>query len=54
MTQNFIMRYVANSAGGAASLANTFIDSTRSIARISFRVKDIGTRRMGELIRAAL
>ena len=48
MTQNFIMRYVANSAGGAASLANTFIDSTRSIARISFRVKDIGTRRMAE------
>ena len=48
MTQNFIMRYVANSAGGAASLANTFIDTTRSIARISFRIKDIGTRRMAE------
>ena len=54
-TRNFIMRYLGNSIGGAKdggaglnSYASSFIDSTQQTARLSFRVKDIGTKRMAE------
>lgn len=53
-TKNFIMRYLGNSVGentqggGFNSYASSFIDSTQQTARLSFRVKDIGTKRMAE------
>ena len=51
-TKNFIMRYMGNSVGegggGFNSYALSFIDSTQQTARLSFRVKDIGTKRMAE------
>ncbi len=50
-TKNFIMRYMGNSVGeggGFNSYAQSFIDSTQQTARLSFRVKDIGTKRMAE------
>lgn len=50
--KNFIMRYMGNSVGqgggGFNSYASSFIDSTQQTARLSFRVKDIGTKRMAE------
>ncbi|MDR1756706.1 MAG: MMPL family transporter [Culturomica sp.] len=49
MTRNFILKYAQNSAGEIGGMANSFIDSTSREIRLSFRVKDIGTRRMEEL-----
>lgn len=46
MTKNFIMKYVMESTGGMNSMAKSFVDSTASKVRLSFRVKDIGTKRM--------
>lgn len=46
MTKNFIMRYVASSTNGAMSMAKSFVDSTMQTVRLSFRVKDIGTKKM--------
>lgn len=48
MTKNFIMRYVASSTDGSNNMASSFVDSTQRYARLSFRVKDIGTQRMEE------
>lgn len=45
---NFIMQYVGGDEASAEML-HSFIDSTRQIARISLRMKDIGTTRMEEL-----
>lgn len=50
MTYNFIMKYLAGSADGAASMASSFIDSTMQRVRMSFRVKDVGTKRMEEKV----
>lgn len=46
MTKNFIMRYVMGSTGGMKGMANSFVDSTMREVRLSFRIKDIGTRKM--------
>ena len=46
MTKNFIMKYVAESTGGLNSAAKSFVDSTGQKVRLSFRVKDIGTKKM--------
>lgn len=46
MTRNFIMKYVMESTGGMNSMAKSFVDSTASKVRLSFRVKDIGTKKM--------
>lgn len=46
MTKNFIMKYVMESTGGMNSMAKSFVDSTQREVRLSFRVKDIGTRKM--------
>ncbi|MFT3741009.1 MAG: MMPL family transporter [Breznakibacter sp.] len=47
--RNFILSYVAKGGSSQRDLMNTFIDSTRQRARISFRMKDVGTTRMEEL-----
>lgn len=46
MTKNFIMKYVMESTGGMNAMANSFVDSTMREVRLSFRVKDIGTKKM--------
>lgn len=46
MTKNFILKYVLESTGGTSNMAKSFIDSTAQQVRLSFRVKDIGTKRM--------
>lgn len=46
--RNFIMSYIGNGEGDIA-MARSFIDSTMQKGRISFRVKDIGTKRMDAL-----
>jgi len=44
--KNFIMKYASNMESKGSSLFDSFIDSTRSVARISARMKDIGTQEM--------
>lgn len=46
MTKNFIMKYVMESTGGMDSMAKSFVDPTMQKVRLSFRVKDIGTKKM--------
>ena len=46
MTKNFIMKYVMESTGGMSDMAKSFVDSTLREVRLSFRVKDIGTKKM--------
>jgi predicted RND superfamily exporter protein len=49
-TVNVILSYLAKSdTGDNSKLFNTFVDSTQSITRMSFRMKDIGTTRMEEM-----
>jgi uncharacterized protein len=47
--RNFILSYVAKGGEGQRGLVSTFVDSTRQRARISFRMKDVGTTHMVEL-----
>lgn len=47
--KNFILRYAKNSVSDDNSFFNSFVDSTQSIARISARMKDIGTKEMRAL-----
>lgn len=47
--RNFIMSYVQGAKGLSNEVMTSFIDSTRQRTRISLRMADIGTTRMGEL-----
>jgi len=47
--KNFILKYVKNSVGENGKLFDRFIDSTKTVARISARMKDIGTIQMRAL-----
>ncbi|MBN2744597.1 MAG: MMPL family transporter [Marinilabiliaceae bacterium] len=47
--RNFILSYVAKGGQAQGDLIRSFIDSTRQSARISFRMKDVGTTHMKEL-----
>lgn len=44
--KNFILSYAM---GGDAGMLHSFLDSSKQITRMSFRVKDVGTTRMEEL-----
>ena len=48
MTKNFILKYASQSTGKIGGQANSFVDSTLQRVRLSFRVKDIGTKKMQE------
>ena len=48
MTKNFILKYASQSTGEIGGQANSFVDSTLQRVRLSFRVKDIGTKKMQE------
>ena len=47
--KNFIMKYARNSDNESNDIFNRFADSTLSIARMSGRMKDIGTKQMKTL-----
>ena len=47
--KNFILKYAKNSVGGENDLFKSFMDSTNSVARVSARMKDIGTKQMRAL-----
>ena len=47
--KNFILKYAKNTLGDSGDIFNSFIDSTKSVARISARMKDIGTKQMRAL-----
>jgi hypothetical protein len=49
MDRNFILSYVSKGGKSQNDLVKTFIDSTRQKARLSFRMKDVGTTHMVEL-----
>ena len=44
--KNFILSYLPKEGNGPGNEMKSFLDSTRQIARVSFRMKDIGTERM--------
>jgi predicted RND superfamily exporter protein len=46
--KNFILQY-ASSGEENSKLLHSFLDSTRQVTRVSFRLKDVGTKRMEEL-----
>jgi len=48
MTKNFILKYASQSTEAIGGQANSFVDSTLQRVRLSFRVKDIGTKKMQE------
>lgn len=45
----FILSYLSGSDNTSTNITNSFMDSTRQIARISIRMEDIGTTRMESL-----
>ncbi|MBN2166588.1 MAG: MMPL family transporter [Marinilabiliaceae bacterium] len=47
--RNFILSYVSKSGKTQSDLIASFIDSTKQHARMSFRVKDVGTTKMDSL-----
>jgi predicted RND superfamily exporter protein len=47
--KNFILKYAKNTSNGSTSIFSSFTDSTNSVARVSSRMKDIGTKQMGAL-----
>ena len=47
--KNFILKYAKNSVTGENDLFKSFMDSTNSVARVSARMKDIGTKQMRAL-----
>ncbi len=55
-TKNFIKIYIANSKtkGNNSKLTQTFLDSTQTVTRMSFRMKDIGTTRMENIEKTIL
>lgn len=48
LTKNFILKYASESTGNIGGQASSFVDSTLRHVRMSYRVKDIGTKRMQE------
>ncbi|MCY1634667.1 efflux RND transporter permease subunit [Marinifilum sp. D737] len=54
-TKDIILSYLAKAETGADSkVLETFVDSTQSITRMSFRMKDIGTTRMADMEKTIL
>jgi predicted RND superfamily exporter protein len=47
--RNFILSYLQKGSGSSSELMGSFIDSTKQKTRISIRMADIGTTRMGEI-----
>ncbi|MEZ7924336.1 MAG: efflux RND transporter permease subunit [Flavobacteriales bacterium] len=47
--KSFILKYAKKSVAGNSDLFSSFMDSTNSVARVSARMKDIGTKQMRAL-----
>lgn len=46
VNKNFILKYALGSSNGMNDMAKSFIDSTNRKVRLTFRIKDIGTKKM--------
>lgn len=46
MNKNFILKYALGSSNGMNNMITSFIDSINQKVRLTFRVKDIGTKKM--------
>ncbi len=49
MEKNFVLSYLANS-GGNSDMLKGFIDSNKQVARVSFQMADVGSKRMNVLM----
>lgn len=49
MEKNFVLSYLGNS-GGNTNMMKGFIDSNKQIARVSFQMADVGSKRMNVLL----
>ena len=49
MEKNFVLSYLANS-GGNNNMLKGFIDSNKQVARVSFQMADVGSKRMNVLL----
>jgi len=47
--KNFILKYAKNTLGDSSGIFDSFVDTTKSVARVSARMKDIGTKQMRAL-----
>jgi uncharacterized protein len=47
--RNFILSYIKNGQTNSSDMISSFIDSTRQITRVSYRMEDVGTNRMESL-----
>lgn len=50
MEKNFVLSYLGNS-GGNNNMLKGFVDSNKQVARVSFQMADIGSKRMNELLK---
>lgn len=49
MEKNFVLSYLANS-GGNNNMLKGFVDSNKQVARVSFQMADVGSKRMNVLL----
>lgn len=49
MEKNFVLSYLANS-GGNNNMLKGFVDSDKQVARVSFQMADVGSKRMNVLL----
>ncbi len=50
MEKNFVLSYLGNS-GGNNDMLKGFVDSNKQVARVSFQMADVGSKRMNELLK---
>ncbi len=48
--QSFVFSYASNSMG-SSNLLRTYIDSNKQVARVSFQMVDVGSKRMNQLVK---
>jgi predicted RND superfamily exporter protein len=48
--KNFILAYAANSGKGNGNMLTNFVDQDKQVARISFQMADVGSKRLDELL----
>ncbi len=50
MEKNFILLYAANSGKGDGNMLKNFVDKDKQVARVSFQMADIGSKRLDALL----
>ncbi|MGF1923328.1 MAG: efflux RND transporter permease subunit [Bacteroidia bacterium] len=48
--KNFILAYAANSGKGNGNMLTNFVDKDKQIARVSFQMADVGSKRLDQLL----